>query len=276
MSFCFNASLLLKRIRSSETNTGKFEYTDEHGQEISHEGKLIHLRNIKRMIDSILARYNEKLKEVAFFGEEIPVDIFPTIDISNLVDNQNNHSPGYSFIDDPRNGFDQYRQAYGRWFLSDPKRAEKFVHSDGITLTWFPGRTQAFLKDMESCRDLLAVGTTMSGGPSGRATEVARRIFREMSGTERNLRILYHNCCLTDVIDKTSFKLMNEKFVPHVPTREYSTALILSLVFFRPFEQYLVEELFPSEPEVIRQYRHQLWPGMKETMTNEHLSDLLG
>jgi hypothetical protein len=168
------------------------------------------------------------IKEVAFFGEEIPVGIFPTIDISQLIDNQHNRSPGYSFIDDPRNNFDQYRQAYGRWFLSDPKRAEMFVHSDGSNLTWLPGPTQVFLKDMETCRDLLAAGTVMSGGPSGRATEVARRIFREMTGAERNLRILYHNLCLTDINDKTMFKSMNEKFIPHVPTREYSTALIIN------------------------------------------------
>jgi len=112
MSFCFNAALLLKRIHLSKINMGQFEYMDKHSQELSHEGKLIHLRKINGMIDGVLSRYTQKIKEVAFFGEEIPVDLLPTVDISKLVDNQHNCLPGYSFIDDPRNNVDQYHQAY--------------------------------------------------------------------------------------------------------------------------------------------------------------------
>lgn len=276
MSFAYNATVLLGSIRGNEMNDAAFTFTDASCREVSRGGALISLTNIKKMIEGTLTQYNELVQKVAFFGEETPTSIFPPVDISKLLDNQQNRSPGYSFIDDPRNCFDQYRQSYGKWFLSDRERAERFVHWDGQTLVWKPQPTQQFLKDMEQCRTLLAVGTTLSAGPSARSTEVSRRTLRNVPGVPRSLRILYHNVALVDTEDKTSRKSNKDLFVPHVPTREWSTALIQNIALFRPFEEYLAEQLFPTQPIITSRYRYQLWPGLKESMTGEHLSDGIG
>jgi len=276
MSFAYNATVLLGIIRGNEMNEGAFTFTDSSYREVSHNGKLISVPMVKRMIEGTLTQYTDRIQKIAFFGEEIPTDIFPSIDISKLVDNQQNRSPGYSFIDDPKNGFDQYRQSYGQWFLSDAERAEKFVRWDGKKLVWKSEPTQRFLKDLQECRELLAVGTTLSAGPSARSTEVTRRTLRNVPGAPRSFRILYHNLCLVDIQDKTSHKSNKDLFVPHAPTREWATALILNIVLLRPFEQHLVEQLFPMEPIVASRYRYQLWPGITEAMTGDRLSDRIG
>ncbi|KAF8956790.1 hypothetical protein BDZ97DRAFT_1925160 [Flammula alnicola] len=274
MAFLFNINSFLGTIRGSEVNEAQFMFNDDSGREVTHFGHSISLDNVKRMIDAVLKSFHESVKENLFFGEEIPSHLIPTFEIEDLVDNLQNRSPGYCFLDDPKNPFLQYRTAYGEWLLSDPQRAAKFVYVHDGKLVWKPVPCQAFLKASAQCILNLMVGIVWSAGPSTRGTEFARQILRNMTGAYRNIMILFRVFCVVAIQDKTSHKRLKDRFVPHAPTREFAKALIIHLAVIRPFEQFLVEQHM-SQDDADR-YRYQLWPNLKRSFSSEDVSDHMG
>ena len=77
---------------------------DVLGRQVSHHGNMIHLDKIREMIEGQLERYQKKLQDTFFFGEDIPAFLLPKFDIKGLVDNIRSRSISYTFIEDPRNG----------------------------------------------------------------------------------------------------------------------------------------------------------------------------
>lgn len=258
MAYVFNAHRLLKTVRSDEVNDPKFKFTDGLGRELTHEGDLVHLSDIKKMHDSELQRYRKYVQESLFFGEEVPEDVFPVFEIENLVDNLNNHSVGYSFIDDPKNQFQRFRNTYGAWLLSDPVRAEKYVYVHEGKLVWRLSMAMEILNRFEGLRAILAPGSAYSTILQVRGAEFARANFRNTTGALRNIRIECHILCYVATQDKTSHLHLRDRNIPHVFTRPWATELIRYFSVFRPFEELLVEN-FMSE-EVLHRYRIQLWP----------------
>lgn len=275
MAFLFNAISLLKRIDSNQVMASDFSFTDASGKEVSYRGHLISVDTLKKMVDGTFDTYYETLKEVAFFGEEFPKELFPDIDIEEIIDNTSNRTPGYCFLQDPRNNFEQYRGAYGKWLLSDPQRADKFTYFNGKKLIWKPHVCENFLRQLEACRDPLLVGLLISAGPASRGTEVGRQRLRESPGCLRNVLILFRNLCIVATEDKTSLKHLQEKYVPHVPTRPWAIALVQYLIFIRDFEEMLVELLYPQDSDVVFRYRTHLWPSLRRAINGDDLSSKL-
>ncbi|KAF8867507.1 hypothetical protein CPB84DRAFT_1757322 [Gymnopilus junonius] len=128
MAAIYNFYQFFSSICSNEVNKEWFTPTDALGHELSFEGCLVQLDDIKRMHNGILKEYNAFIKDKLFFGEDVPSDFYPVFEIEDLVDNVQNHSPGYTFIDDPHNSLDKFCKSYRWWLLSDPDRAKKFVY----------------------------------------------------------------------------------------------------------------------------------------------------
>jgi hypothetical protein len=274
MSFIFNVYRLIKSIRSDEVNREAFTFTDSNGREVSYEGHLIHLDMIKRMIDKELLALEEFIKTEIFYGDNIPDDLIPTFNIEDFVDNLQNRSTGYCFIDDPRNNLHTYRHSYGDWLLSDPKRAENFVYMHEGNLVWKPAPSIQLLQKFEQVREHLAPLVALSCGPTTRGREFARMLYRNTTGASRNFMILYHVFALVAIQDKTSHQHLIDRFIPHAPTREWGTALIVNLVLFRPFEEFLVAKFLDAD--TVDRYRYQLWPGLKKTLMGEKFGDKVG
>lgn len=276
MSFAYNASKLLTVIRGNEFNLSSFVYTDSLGTELSHHGNLITLTMIKDMIHGQHEKYQQVLREMAFFNQEIPSQLLPDIDIEKLTENVQCKNTGYSFLDDAQNDLTKYKDDYGLWLLSDPTRRDRFCYFDGSQLVWKPESCICLLENFRRCELELAPGLIFSSGPSARGTEFTRMLLRDLPGAPRNLGIVLHHLSLNSTTDKTSHQRLVDHFVPHVPTREWSLSLLRYLVIIRPFAEKLVEALFAHQPDVLTRYRHYLWPGIKKTMTSEDLGLQLG
>jgi hypothetical protein len=274
MAFMFNVYRLLASVRSDEVNLGQFTHTDTFGRELSHQGDLIRLDDIKRLVDSQLHVLLDFMTKNLFFGRAIPLECTLEFEMERLVDNLQNRSPGYNFLEDPRNGFDKFRHAYGRWLLSDPKRAEKYVYVHNGELVWKPVAAFELLEACQGLRNIIAPSIAPTFGSMMRGSEFARMTLRNGPGGIRNLMLNYHVLTFVSLQDKTSHQHGKDLFIPHAPTREWAQALIYNLVIFRPFEEYLVS--FLMDGEVLHRYRYQLWPGLKETMTSETFGDLMG
>lgn len=274
MAYYYTVSTLLTTIRSDEANEARFSCTDDMGREFTYEGNVIKVDDITRMIHSLLLRYQSQLKEACFFGQTSPSSLRLEFKIEDIIDNLQNTRPGYSFLDDPRNPFASYRSKYGEWLLSDTQRAAKFVYIHQGKLFWKPKPSLLLLKHMTELRQLLLLLCIFTAGPSSRASEVARQLLRNVPGSYRNLLVLFHVICLVDIQDKTSHKHLKDKYIPHCPTRDVSTLLIYNLAIFRPFEENLVGFLLGDEHAL--RYHEQLWPDLKETITDTRVSDAIG
>ena len=274
MAYYYNALTLLAVIRSDETNEARFTCTDELGREFSYLGSLIKVNDISKMIQNLLHRYTNLVRTHCFFGESIPEILSLSVNVREIVDNLQNTHPGYSFLDDPRNSFFDYRSSYGEWFLSDPKRSKKFAYMHDDRLVWKSGPCLDLLLQMQEIREILLLLCIFSAGPSSRASEVARQLLRNQPGALRNLFVLFHVLCLVDIQDKTSHKHLRDKYVPHCPSLKVAEALVYNLAVFRPFEEYLVEVILGEEAGL--RYHHQLWPGLKETIGDTAVSDAIG
>ena len=274
MAYYYNTLTLLAVIRTDETNEASFTCTDERGMEFSYQGSLLKVRDITKMINELYDRYKSLTRSQIFFGEPTPDSLSLVVDIRGIIDNLQNKQPGYSFIDDPRNPFHSYRSAYGEWLLSDPVRASRFAYIHNDRLIWKPRASIELLQQMEEIRLILLLLCIFSAGPSSRATEVARQLLRNLPGSSRNLYILFHVLCVVDIQDKTSHKRLRDKYVPHCPALNVADLLVYNLAIFRPFEEYLVQSILGDE--VGLRYHHQLWPGLKETITDTRVSDAIG
>lgn len=274
MAYYYNALTLLAAIRSDEVNEARFSCTDEQGREFSYEGSLIKVQHITKMINDLYERYNILTRTHCFFGESTPHSLSLHVEIDEIVDNLQNTRPGYSFLDDPRNPFNEYRSSYGEWLLSDPDRAVRYAYMHEDRLIWKSSACLDLLQRMQEIRQILLLLCIFSSGPSSRASEVARQLLRNVPGSYRNLLILFHVLCLVDIQDKTSHKHLRDKYVPHTPTEKVAQLLIYNLVMFRPFEEYLVGVIL-GEKTALR-YHQQLWPGLKDTISDTQISDAIG
>jgi diadenosine tetraphosphatase ApaH/serine/threonine PP2A family protein phosphatase len=274
MAYYYNTVALLSSIRSDETNEARFTCTDELGREFSYEGTIIKVSYITKMISDLYDRYRNQMKQHCFFGETIPESLELQLDFGKIVDNLQNTHSGYSFLDDPRNPFLDYRSRYGEWLLSDPERAAQFAYMHDEKIIWKPAPCLSLLKEMQTMRENLLLLCIFSAGPSSRATEVARQLLRNVPGSMHNLLVLFHVVCLVDIQDKTSHKHLRDKYVPHCPSESVTTLLVYNLCVFRPFEEYLVLTLLGEEAAL--RYHQQLWPGLKETISDTRVSDIIG
>lgn len=274
MAYYYNTVTLLASIRTDEANEARFSSTDERGREFTYEGSIIKVNDITTMINDLIDRYTSQTRSNCFFGEPVPQSLALQVDVEKIIDNLQNTQPGYSFLDDPRNPFQDYRSSYGEWLLSDAQRASHFAYIHDNKIIWKPRPCLDLLREMQNNREILLLLCIFTAGPSSRATEVARQLLRNVPGSFRNLLILFHFVCLVDVQDKTSHKHLRDKYIPHCPTDAVSSLLVYNLAVFRPFEEYLVKILLGDD--AADRYNQQLWPGLKETITDTQLGDAIG
>ena len=242
---------------------------------LSYHGHRIDLAMIKDMVEGQLETYQTHLRRTFFFGEEIPADLLPDFDITKLVDDTQNRSTGYTFLEDPRNGLAKFKESYGKWLLSDDKRRSRFTYHNGTGIFWKPQWAIEFIAAFEALELDLAPGLIFSAGPSARTTEFGRQLLREMPGARRNLGMVLQNVSLNATTDKTSHQRMLDRFVPHIPTREWAYVLLRHLAIFRPFIDYLVRQIYQDDEAVDLRYSFYLWPGISGTMKNQRLKEKL-
>ncbi|MDX6295870.1 MAG: hypothetical protein QOH50_5014 [Kribbellaceae bacterium] len=273
MSFSYNASCILRVIRKTENNISTFTFTNVMGTELSHHGHIVNLNMIKTMVEGQLERYQQLLKELLFFGEDILSELKPEFNIESLVDDVQNRNTGYTFVEDPRNSLGKYKDAYGLWLLSTEARRKCYTYYNGRQLVWNTKRAIDIINSFQRLDLELAPGLVFSAGPSTRGTEFSRQLYRQMPGSIRNVGIVLHTLSLNATTDKTSHQRMVDFYIPHVPTREWALVFLRHLAIFRPFVEYLVEQLFEKDQEIIKRYRFYLWPGLSECLTSHVLSD---
>ena len=109
----------------------------------------------------------------------------PDFDTAKLVDDTQNQSTGYMFLEDPRNGLGKFKALYGKWLLLDDQCRNRFTYHNGTDIVWKPQWAIEFIAAFERLEVQLVPGLIFSAGPSARSTEFGRQLLREMPGAVR-------------------------------------------------------------------------------------------
>ncbi|TCD60111.1 hypothetical protein EIP91_010708 [Steccherinum ochraceum] len=261
-AFLFNSVKVLKIMRDADSNLSDFEWTSDLFDELTYRGNLVTFKGIQDSINSQVVAYIQLLSINLFYSEAIPEDMSWTSPVSDLVDDLSSTMTKYSFVDDPRNGFAQYKFKYGTWLLSDPGRREYFLVPHPTKLIWKPKSLLKWLEGYEVIQMALAVLLILSAGPSPRATEFCRFLLRERLGCRRNATIGFKNVSLDSTGDKTSVRHRLQLRVPHIATLEVQRLLLQNLACFRQVAEYFVEQIFPPDHPAVDAYLYNLWPSI--------------
>ncbi|KAJ7833566.1 hypothetical protein B0H13DRAFT_2370359 [Mycena leptocephala] len=128
MAWLFNHHSSRSIIRANEYTDAGASFMDEHGRELTLDGKLIRLSDFTTLMDNLQTDYGQHVKDEIFFGENLPEQLKLTISLRDIADNPHNRSAGWCFLDHPDNPFHNFQNSYGEWLLSDPERADTFTY----------------------------------------------------------------------------------------------------------------------------------------------------
>ena len=148
MCFLYHTHATLKSLASTEESLPSFMFLDPEHTEVSYHRHHLDLRQVTRMVQELSAEAQKILDCEMFFGEDVPHGLMVEYKISHINDDMQNLSPGYSFLDDPRNPFRVLRTAYPHPVLqnysstSSPSSAHSRNYSLGISL--MPRRPNRF------------------------------------------------------------------------------------------------------------------------------------
>ncbi|KAJ7021259.1 hypothetical protein C8F04DRAFT_1314834 [Mycena alexandri] len=275
MAYLYNMSALIRTIRGDDFSDASCDFSDVLGRELRFKGKTVTLEKFKATYDGLTKEYNDVIAKEIFFGEPIPPEFFPEIDIRSLYDDPSNKTAGFSMFDDPRNGFTQRGGWYGKWLLSCPIRAERFTIVRDGKVIWKTGPSAVLLRSFSKVRLIGCVRNIVGAGPSIRATEMSRDLARNApGGNVRSGMILYHNWVIVGMTDKTSRRTNKKTYTPKTPPTDAAIAHINEFANFRAFETELVRQFFGDEEA--ERYHMYMWPNIGRNITGDEISDRLG
>jgi len=272
-SFAFNASSYLRTVRGQEVKDCAFEFTDKYATEFQYHGHPIAVSSIKAMVEGHLVSFQQELERRLFFGEPVPLNMFPDIELENIVDDNACSNPGYSFLSDARNGFAKYGDRYGRWLFARPGMLERFIYPN--TSVWKTDELMEWLREFHYLQEMLAVGLLISGGPSCRATEFGSLILRNSYESPRSVRMSFKALTLVNLHDKTSHQRGVDRYIPHVPTREWADQVIKFLVTIRPFAEFAIVTIFGRDSPEDKSYQSYLWPKLNKHLSGDAMNEQL-
>ncbi|KAJ7177272.1 hypothetical protein C8R43DRAFT_1118274 [Mycena crocata] len=275
MAYLWNVQALLRTISADEYTDAGATFTDGTFRVLSYLGKEIHLSKLGELLKVLEDRYRDGVRDLLFFGEEMPDNLLLHISTRHIADNPHNRALGFSFLEHPDNGFADLVTEYGEFILSDPDRAAQYTYIQDGKLVWRPLPCLKLLGNMDTLSDLLILRCVFGAGGSGRATDVAAQTLRNKPGCSiRNTQFLYHVLTLIGIQDKTSHKRLKDRFIPHAPPPSVADDLIYSLAIFRPFQAFLaLQFLGATESQRFHEY---LWPRLQKNLPSERLSAMMG
>ncbi|KAJ7911011.1 hypothetical protein B0H13DRAFT_2328778 [Mycena leptocephala] len=253
MAWLFNHHSSRSIIRANEYTDAGASFMDEHGRELTLDGKLIRLSDFTTLMDNLQTDYEQHVKDEIFFGENLPEQLKLTISLRDIADNPHNRSAGWCFLDHPDNPFHNFQNSYGEWLLSDPERADTFTY---IQLVWRPDPALRLMHAFDLASDKLILRAIFGAGGSGRATDLAAQNLRNRPVCSiRNLQFLYHNLTLLGIQDKTSHKRMKDRYIPHSPSLRFPGSRFLTCP---------------------RRFHEALWPRLSANLSSNDLSRMMG
>jgi bloom syndrome protein len=201
--------------------------------EMIYEATTISIDQIKTIFRNIEAIIMQTWKEEVCFGVEFDV---PT---GSHRDNLRLTRRGYSFINEPGNGYTKYGHALGARFFKDPRIKGKFIQQIPETDDFAFNVTgcHQWLKALAKVEAHLAVLIDMTSGAPMRMTELTSTLACNIETRTRNLYALDKKIIIVRQYTKNSNNQQADKVIPHSLSSFCADMLLRIHVLARPLAQ---------------------------------------
>jgi hypothetical protein len=259
----------LNHFSSAEQGAIRFTALDFSGENIIVSGKVLHLRDIRYFVETIISEVKELIRGQLFFG----LDTFDVNWLPGVVHEEpRNRTIGYSCFRDPSNSFQQHRFDLICTILTHPSLRGRFHFiSKDQKIVWKAGPCFAFMAICHEVEMLLFCGTQTSVGEPARATEIASHSISNVpGGTIRNVLVMFQYFCMMGTFNKTSSSTGRDVTMMRVPHPEIGRLWMLYLTFIRP-TIVVWQDYFSGRMAAVRA-RDRLFFGPYHPVTSPELS----
>ena len=250
-----------------------FTALDFSGQNILVNGHVLHIKDIKMCIETIISELRSIFIQDLFFGLSHLIDLdawLPGI----VHEEPRNQRPGYSCFVDPHNhSLSEPSSLLLRTVLDHPTISGRFHFLDqNSTLIWKAAPCLAYLEKCEAVEMLLFTATHMTVGEPPRGTEFASHCIHNIPGGNiRNVFIAFQNFCLMGTFNKSVAHHGSK--IMRVPLPEIGRLWTIYISHVRPLVV-AWQRYFKGTPAELRA-QNNLFFGLHRPVTSTQLSQAL-
>jgi hypothetical protein len=153
-------------------------------EEMLYKGDKVHIDHLREMFASM------ESKLVDLWENKVLAGISIRVSYDDIKDDNTNHSIGYSFLSDRRNGCFADRDRFLKAITTDEEIFGRFAVIRNGRLIWNRGGLLQWLRDYAEFQKLVLARCEMLSGAPGRGTELTAMVYRntKVSMTSTNKR----------------------------------------------------------------------------------------
>lgn len=263
---------LLKRgltsLHSAEESSLFFNAPDLSGTSAIIQDKVLSLSQIGELHRRASDEIQSELDELTFNHPNfiLPTDLF-------IHDDPRELAPGYSFLKDPRNMWND-QPSLIEHILNTPSLFSEYAYLDPQGhISWYPSKIAALVKRIYDLQRKILCNVILSYGEPARGTELASHLLANVSGGSiRNFFVLFNIPILRGSFNKTTSLHGHDKAISRIPVPIIGRHLVRFLVFLRPV---FYEWQGFLRPWMANDARDFLFPGLHERMKSTEISKAL-
>jgi hypothetical protein len=255
----------LASLSTSSFSTPAFNALDRSGTNVEIHGKILHLRDIKSMVLSLIEEIEDGIEKLTLGLGFVTVP-------EHVTDRPRETKGGYSFIADPVNPFQEEADMVLKKALLD--LTQFYVLDSNGRVIWMPGPCFEYLHLHNDILKKLFVATHLTSGSPARGTELSSQLIENVpGGSIRNVLFLYNIFLCMGTHNKTSHVGNEDKNMVRVPLQALVLAWLTMLVRVRPFVVTLQYDLRGQRAAL--NARRYLYPGVYHPLMTSDLSRAL-
>jgi hypothetical protein len=255
----------LSSLRSAEESTFTFNAPDLSGTSAIVEGFELSLHQIGALHTRAIEEITESINGLTFNHSD-----FQLHDIGEIFDEPHERKPGYSFVSDRRNIWNN-RPSLLQHVLNDPTLFQRFAYiaPDG-TVAWISSSIAEYIQNVYELQTKIMCTIILSYGEPARGTELASHLLCNVGGGSiRNLFVLFNLPVLRASFNKTTSHSGFDNVICRFPLPELKTSLIRFLVYIRPV--FLEWQRF-LRPHMAFNAEHLLFAGLHSPISSHDIS----
>ena len=263
------ALYLLKRGLSSfcsaHENLITFNSPDTTGRITIIDSQRLHVDHIRDYSLRLEQQVKTKMDALLFNNP-----LFTISDEEFIHDDPRSRSPGYGFVNDPRNSWHD-KPTVLEYILSSPQRLEPFAyHDEKGALHWKPGAVHSRMTAIYHLQMDLFVLILLTFGAPARGTELLSNLILNIpGGSIRNVFALFNLFTLRGTFNKTSHATLKHRAMVRIPLISVGRLFMRFLVFLRPLYS---EWQYVFRPHMFTNSTHFLFAGLYRPVVTSDLS----
>ncbi|KAF8146180.1 hypothetical protein K438DRAFT_1781334 [Mycena galopus ATCC 62051] len=241
----------------------------ETWQEMLYKGHKITLLQLQEVFTNLEAEITSMWEDMVLLGLDLNVEW------SEIADDLTEKRAGYSFLEDERNPFHAFKDAFAKALDADLETRKKFTTAASNYTELDLIKCREWLFRLAKLEGLVMLIIDMLGGAPPRGTELTSMLACNSPFRLRNLAALGKFIAIIRQYDKTSNITQSDRLIPHSISAVAADILIQIHTIARPWAKFLASKVWPRDPNVSRAYGEMLFMDVGQMFTSDKLTHLM-